>query len=51
MFANTGQLGTAEGAEALAKAADAAGVESLWAVEHVIVPQGYESEYPYSKSG
>jgi probable F420-dependent oxidoreductase len=51
MFANTGLLGTAEGAEALAKAADASGVESVWTVEHVVVPDGYESEYPYSKSG
>ena len=42
-FANTGELGTAEGAEALAAACEAHGVESVWAVEHVVVPAGYES--------
>lgn len=51
MFANTGLLGTPEGAEALAIGAEAAGIESLWAVEHVVVPEGYESLYPYSESG
>ncbi|MHB1138831.1 MAG: LLM class F420-dependent oxidoreductase [Microthrixaceae bacterium] len=50
-FANTGQLGTAEGARALAAACEEHGVESVWAVEHVVVPAGYESEYPYSRSG
>lgn len=51
VFANTGQLATAEGASALAEACDAHGVESVWTVEHVLVPDGYASEYPYSKSG
>jgi probable F420-dependent oxidoreductase len=50
-FANTGELGTAAGAEALAAACEEHGVESVWAVEHVVVPAGYESEYPYSRSG
>ncbi len=50
-FANTGELGTAEGAEALAAACEEHGVESVWTVEHVVVPAGYESEYPYSRSG
>ena len=51
MFANSGPFATSEGAEAMARAAEDAGFESLWTVEHVVVPAGYESEYPYDKSG
>ncbi|MBX7159864.1 MAG: LLM class F420-dependent oxidoreductase [Acidimicrobiia bacterium] len=50
-FANVGPLGTAEGAAALAAACDATGVESVWTVEHTVVPAGYESQYPYSRDG
>lgn len=35
----------------LARQAEAAGVESLWTFEHVIVPIEYQSKYPYDKSG
>ena len=51
MFANTGPFSTASGATAMGRAAEAAGFESVWTVEHVTVPKGYESEYPYDKSG
>lgn len=51
MFANVLMFGTPEGAEALGKAAEDSGIESLWTVEHVVVPAGYESAYPYSSSG
>jgi probable F420-dependent oxidoreductase len=51
MFANVLLFGTPQGAHALAKAAEDAGIESLWTVEHVVVPAGYESPYPYSASG
>jgi probable F420-dependent oxidoreductase len=51
MFANTGTYVTPEGATTVATAAEAAGFESLWTVEHVVVPAGYESTYPYSRSG
>ena len=51
MFANTGRFATPEGATAVAQAAENAGFESLWAVEHVLVPVGYKSEYPYDESG
>jgi probable F420-dependent oxidoreductase len=51
MFANVAFFGTPEGAEKLAQAAENAGVESLWTVEHVVVPAGYESPYPYSPTG
>lgn len=51
MFANTGMGSTAAGARALAAKAETLGFESLWAVEHVLVPSGYESKYPYDPSG
>jgi probable F420-dependent oxidoreductase len=50
-FANTGPLGTAAGIDALGPAAENAGFESIWTVEHVVVPEGYESTYPYDQSG
>jgi probable F420-dependent oxidoreductase len=50
-FANLAPFDTAEGARAIARAAEAAGVESLWTVEHVVIPQAYASQYPYSRSG
>lgn len=42
-----------EGANAaiLARLAEEAGFESLWAVEHVVVPKDYKSQYPYSADG
>ncbi|MGY6500630.1 MAG: LLM class F420-dependent oxidoreductase [Acidimicrobiales bacterium] len=50
-FANTGPFAHPEGAVTLARAAEAAGFDSLWTVEHVVVPSGYESPYPYSPTG
>jgi len=50
-FANVPPFDRPDGAAALARAAEAAGVESLWTVEHVVIPQGYASRYPYSSSG
>jgi probable F420-dependent oxidoreductase len=40
-----------EGAKAVATAADDLGYESIWTVEHVVVPADYQSWDPYSKSG
>jgi len=51
MFANVGPMAFAEGAVGIAQAAEAAGIESLWTVEHTVVPAGYQSAYPYSDSG
>jgi alkanesulfonate monooxygenase SsuD/methylene tetrahydromethanopterin reductase-like flavin-dependent oxidoreductase (luciferase family) len=51
MFVNTGFGSYGSGAVDLATAAEAAGFESLWTVEHVVVPSGYESAYPYDPSG
>jgi len=51
VFANAGPMAEPDLAVALAHAAEEAGVESLWTVEHVVVPAGYETPYPYSSSG
>lgn len=51
MFANTGPFAEGANAAAMARAAEDAGFESLWTVEHVVVPSGYESTYPYDPSG
>ena len=50
-FANAGPFSVPETFEALVRTADEVGIESIWAVEHVVVPVGYESQYPYSKDG
>jgi probable F420-dependent oxidoreductase len=50
-FANIGPNASPDGAVAFAQAAEAAGFESLWTVEHVVVPSGYASAYPYAPSG
>lgn len=51
MFANSAHYATAEGAAAIATAADQCGLESIWAVEHVVIPHGYQSQYPDHESG
>lgn len=51
MFANVGPMAHPEGAVAVAQAAEAAGFESIWTVEHTVVPAGYRSTYPYSPEG
>ena len=51
IFVNTGMGSTPAGARELAQNAEAAGFESLWTVEHVVVPKGYQSQYPYSRDG
>ena len=50
-FANTGPYSAPGGAAAIARAAEQTGFDSLWAVEHVVVPHDYASTYPYSRSG
>ena len=51
IFANAGPFGEPEGLVQLARSAEEIGFESLWTVEHVVVPKGYESRYPYSPTG
>jgi len=50
-FANVMTFAGQPGVVDLARHAEAAGFESLWTVEHVIYPDGYESTYPYDPSG
>ena len=51
MYANVLASAQPEAAAAIARHAELAGFDSLWAVEHVVVPAGYESRYPYRPSG
>jgi probable F420-dependent oxidoreductase len=51
LFANAGPFADPATLAYFAQSAEAAGIESLWTVEHVFVPLGYESEYPYAKGG
>lgn len=48
---NAGRRVQGENAAVLARLAEEAGFESLWAVEHVVVPANYQSRYPYSADG
>lgn len=50
-FANTGPFAGGPGAALLGTAAEAAGFDSVWTVEHVVYPEGYESTYPYAPDG
>ncbi len=50
-FANILSFADREGLVTLAQGAEASGFDSLWTVEHVIYPEGYESAYPYDPSG
>jgi probable F420-dependent oxidoreductase len=50
-YAAVGPFASPDAAVTLATAAEAAGFESLWTGDHVAVPAGYQSEYPYSESG
>lgn len=51
LFANAGPFSKPDNAVGLALLAEELGFESLWTVEHVVVPVGYQSEYPYSAGG
>jgi probable F420-dependent oxidoreductase len=48
---NVGGPSTAESMVDVAQHAEAAGIESVWTFEHVVVPTDYDSKYPYAKSG
>ncbi len=50
-YCNTGDYVDAGLAVELALAAEEAGFESLWTVEHTVVPAGYGSTYPYAQGG
>jgi probable F420-dependent oxidoreductase len=50
-YAAVGPFAYPDAAVQVALAAEEAGLESLWTGEHVAVPAGYRSEYPYSENG
>ena len=50
-YASLGRFGQGPAAIEIAQAAEEAGFDSIWTVEHVVVPKGYESRYPYSETG
>ena len=50
-YCNTGRYVDPAKAVELAQAAEEAGFESLWTVEHTVVPGGYGSTYPYAEGG
>jgi len=50
-YASLGRYSHGAAAVELAQAAEAAGFDSIWTVEHVVVPHAYQSRYPYSASG
>jgi probable F420-dependent oxidoreductase len=51
LFANVGPFGEPDGAAEVGTICEECGIESVWTVEHVVVPTGYASEYPYSGNG
>ncbi|MFN2462320.1 MAG: LLM class F420-dependent oxidoreductase [Candidatus Dormibacteria bacterium] len=50
-FANSGLAADPSHATAIARHAEGVGFDSLWTIEHVVIPGGYTSKYPYSPSG
>ena len=50
-YCNTGRYADPAAAVELLQAGEEAGFESAWTVEHTVVPEGYESAYPYSPDG
>ena len=51
MYANAGPFAYPEMLTHLATTAERVGVESIWTIEHVVIPVGYKSAYPYDPSG
>ena len=51
MYANGGPFAFPELVTHTAQTAERCGIESLWTVEHVVIPVGYKSTYPYDPSG
>jgi len=51
MFTNSGPFSEPEMFAHLVQTADQTGFESLWVVEHVVIPKNYQSPYPYNPSG
>src|SRR5260370_34337912 len=50
-YASLGRYASGPAAVERAQAAEAAGFDWIWTVEHVVVPHGSRSRYPYSPPG
>ena len=50
-YASLGRYSNGPAAVELAQAAEAAGFDSIWTVEHVVVPHGYQSATRTRPSG
>lgn len=50
-YCNTNRYVDPAAAVELVQAAEAAGFESAWTVEHTVIPRGYASAYPYASDG
>src|SRR4029453_18714229 len=50
-YASLGRYTNGPAAVELAQAAEAARFDPIWTVEHVVLPQAYQSLYPFSASG
>ena len=50
-YCNTGRYVDPAQAVELVQAAEAAGFEAAWTVEHTIIPSSYKSPYPYTQDG
>ncbi|MCP5026650.1 MAG: LLM class F420-dependent oxidoreductase [Actinomycetia bacterium] len=50
-YANIGPLSGRVPSLEIARFAEDAGFESIWTIEHVVIPAGYQSAYPYSDDG
>jgi probable F420-dependent oxidoreductase len=48
---NAGPFGFPEMFEVLVRTAEEVGFDSIWTLEHVVVPVGYQTRYPFSKDG
>ncbi len=51
VFVNAGPFSEPDLFRTLALSAEDNGFESLWTVEHVAIPDGFQSSYPYTASG
>jgi probable F420-dependent oxidoreductase len=51
MFTNSGPFSEPELFAHLVQTAEQTGFESIWVVEHVVIPKNYQSPYPYNPSG
>ena len=51
IFVNAGPFAEPATFKHLVTGAESNGFESIWSVEHVVIPEGFKSTYPYTSSG